>query len=180
MKKILIILLAILCIPISGFAMSLSTLENNPNRYLKVDEDSVNAVYLDTYSVKSIRYSPPYYTLSAQTYYVNYEYCMIASNSVIFNYDYNHSVKTTREQIVLNMLQNNETLTEDAIESNIENALRKDSGINLNYQVQDTWTLIGQKIKSPAGDRQNIDISYDSPGYALAQYVFHTYYNQYF
>lgn len=180
MKKILIILFAILCIPISGFAISLSTLENNPNRYLKVDEDSVNAMYLDTYSVKSIRYAPPYYTLSAQTYYVNYKYCMIGSNSVIFNYDYNHSVKTTRKQIVLNMLQNNETLTEDAIESNIENALRKDSGINLNYQPQDTWTLIGQKIKSPAGDHENIDISYDSPGYALAQYVFHTYYNQYF
>ncbi|SDA39155.1 hypothetical protein SAMN02910343_00245 [Dialister histaminiformans] len=180
MKKIMIILLAILCIPVSSFAISLSTLENNPNRYLKVDEDSVNAMYLDTYSVKSIRYAPPYYTLSAQTYYVNYKYCMIASNSVIFNYDYNHSVKTTRKQIVLNMLQNNKTLTEDAIESNVENALRKDSGINLNYQLQDTWTLIGQKIKGQAGDHENIDISYDSQGYALAQNIFHSYYNQFF
>ena len=41
MKKILIILLAILCIPLSGFAMSLSTIQNNPDRYLKVDEDAV-------------------------------------------------------------------------------------------------------------------------------------------
>ena len=72
MKKILIILFAILCIPISGFAISLSTLENNPNRYVKVSENSEAAEYLDTYSVKSIRYVPPYYTLSATTYWVHY------------------------------------------------------------------------------------------------------------
>jgi len=47
MKKILIILLAILCIPLSSFAISLSTLENNPNRYLKVAEDSEAAEYID-------------------------------------------------------------------------------------------------------------------------------------
>lgn len=44
MKKILIILLAILCIPVSTFAITLSTLQNNPDRYLKVDEDSTAAM----------------------------------------------------------------------------------------------------------------------------------------
>ena len=68
MKKILIILLAILCIPISSYAMSLSTLQNNSSRYLRIDDNYETATYLDTYSVKSIRYAPPYYTLSATIY----------------------------------------------------------------------------------------------------------------
>lgn len=58
MKKILIILFAILCIPISGFAISLSTLENNPDRYFKFSEDSQTAIYLDTQSVDSLQYNP--------------------------------------------------------------------------------------------------------------------------
>ena len=87
MKKILIILLSILCIPISAFAISLTTLQNNPDRYLKVDEDSTAAMYLDTYSVKSIRYSPPYYTLSAKTYFVLYPYDYIILCTQTFNYD---------------------------------------------------------------------------------------------
>ena len=40
MKKILIILLAILCIPISSYAMSLSTLQNNSSRYLRIDDSN--------------------------------------------------------------------------------------------------------------------------------------------
>lgn len=47
MKKILIILLAILCIPISSFAISLSTLENNPQRYEDLGGSTGIELYLD-------------------------------------------------------------------------------------------------------------------------------------
>lgn len=47
MKKILIILLAILCIPISSYAMSLSTLQNNSSRYLRIDDNYETATYLE-------------------------------------------------------------------------------------------------------------------------------------
>lgn len=59
MKKILIILLAILCIPISSFAISLSTLENNPQRYEDLGGSTGIELYLDYNSVQSLVYNPP-------------------------------------------------------------------------------------------------------------------------
>ena len=70
MKKILIILLAILCIPISGFVMSLSILKNNPNRYIEISELQGMTVYLDSDSIQSLVYNPPYYRMKITAYNV--------------------------------------------------------------------------------------------------------------
>lgn len=178
MKKILIILLAILCIPVSTFAITLSTLQNNPDRYLKVDEDSTFAMYLDTYSVKSIRYSPPYYTLSAKTYFVLYPYDYISLCSETFNYDYKYSMSSTVNRIIIYMNQNDETLDYDVVTSRTETALQENSGITYSMTYLASWKFNGQLLKEPASEPISDDATYPKRPYWMAQAVFKTYYNQ--
>lgn len=181
MKKILIILFAILCIPISGFTISLSTLENNPNRYVKVAENSEFATYLDTYSVKSIRYVPPYYTLSATTYWVRYTHNDIVTRSNLFNYDYNYSMRSTIDKVISEMNQNDESLDFEEISTRVENSLRENSGINANTTILSVWRLNGRLIKNfSSGHSTSLEIDYDTFGYLTAQAIFQTYYSQNF
>lgn len=181
MKKILIILFAILCIPISGFAISLSTLENNPNRYVKVAENSEAAEYLDTYSVKSIRYVPPYYTLSATFYLVRYTHNDILVNSSIYNYDYNYSSKTIITKVIADMKLNDEPLDYSKIATRAENLLSENSGIEVNDTFLSAWKLNGKLItNSSLGSSDSDKVNYGTFGYLSAQAVFKTYYKQNF
>lgn len=181
MKKILIILLAILCIPISSYAISLSTLENNPNRYVKVAEDSEAAEYLDTYSVKSIRYVPPYYTLSATTYLVRYTHNHILTISNLFNYDYNYSMRSTIDKVISEMNQNDESLDSEEFLTRVENSLRENSGINANTTILSVWRLNGRLITNFSNSPStSSEINYGSFGYLTAQAIFKTYYSQNF
>lgn len=181
MKKILIILFAILCIPLSSYAITLSTLHNNQDRYLKVDEDSTGAMYLDTYSVKSIRYSPPYYTLSAKTYFVLYPYDYIILCTQTFNYDYNYSMQSTLTRIVSDMNQNDEALDDDVVISRAQAAVQENSGITYSMTFLASWKFNGhngQLLKEPAHEPISDDATYPERPYWMAQAVFKTYYNQ--
>lgn len=178
MKKILSILLAILCIPISAFAISLTTLQNNPERYLKVNEGSDATIYLDTYSVKSIRYAPPYYTLSAKIYFVHYPYDYISLCSQTFNYDYNYSMSSTVKRIIIYMNQNDETIDYDVVTSRTETALQEHSGITYSMTHLAAWKFQGQLLKTPSNETISDDAAYPEISYWIAQAVFKTYYNQ--
>lgn len=181
MKKILIILLAILCIPVSSFAISLSTLQNNSNRYLKIDDNYEVAIYLDTYSVKSIRYTPPYYTLSATIYLVRYPLNDIIVYSSIYNYDYNYSTKTTIKKVISDMKQNGEPLDSEEISTRVENSQRENSGIEVNNTFLSAWKLNGQLItNSSLGSSSMDNVNYGTFDFAIAVEVFKTYYHQYF
>ena len=180
MKKILIILLAILCIPISSYAISLSTLENNPNRYLKVAEDSEAAEYIDICSIKSIRYSPPYYTLSAKLYFAKFADNRIYDYYEVFNYDYTYSPESTRKRVISDMNQSYEPLDEDVIASRVNEALLQNSGIFSNIEALSCWTLDGHlKAKFPPGSQTwERTLAYNTRGYDKANAVFQTYYKQ--
>lgn len=56
-----------------------------------VKENQSCAVYVDTNSIQSLRYSPPYYTLKGDTYIVTYANESIYKYNTAFNYDYNKS-----------------------------------------------------------------------------------------
>ena len=64
MKKILLLLLGLILIPFSAFAISLSEIQSDPGRYVKVAEGQTTTMYVDSYSIQSLRYAPPYYTMS--------------------------------------------------------------------------------------------------------------------
>lgn len=179
MKKILFILLAIICIPVSSFAISLSTLQNNPEKYLKISEDYEYEHYLDLGSVKSIRYSPPYYTISANTYTVDYESNLIFSDSNIYNYDYNYSRKLTRIRIISEMNEKWEPLNEEIVKSRVEEALHENSGISSTVTLLADWAFDGRLIKRmPPNYTFHGDTHYGTPDYCMANAVYKAYYNQ--
>lgn len=186
MKKILIILLAILCIPISSYAISLSTLENNTQRYFKVYENDQFAMYLDTQSVESIQYAPPYYTLGANMYFVRYSTNELAEFSLIYNYDYTYSLESKHKQIIKNMKQNGEALDDNVIKTKLENILQdkeENSGIEYSSVLLSFWDLNGhliQSINSYQAFPEFTKIKYLTQGYLQAELIFYTCYNQLF
>lgn len=182
MKKILIILLAILCIPISSYAISLSTLENNPDRFKKIGETYEVSAYIDIASIKSIRYSPPYYTLGIKTYYVIYSNDMIFAYSEVYNYDYSYSLESTMKRVISNMQETGEPLDNDTIYSRTLSALQNNSGIKSNSTFTSAWNLEGKPFKSPKYFHPKLDntVKYGTHDYEIAELLFKTYYNQSF
>ena len=198
MKKILIILLAILCIPISGFAMSLSILENNPNRYIEISELQGMTVYLDSDSIQSLVYNPPYYRMKITAYNVINNLKMIYAISWVFDYDYYYSAKSTSDRILAEMSENNEPMTKDMFSEKLEHNLREQTGIEMTMDPLAVWTTKGQlisnnkkHIKNAINDffiingMENIydrkfPVEYDTVGFYVAQKLFHSYYTQYF
>ena len=198
MKKILIILLAILCIPISGFVMSLSILENNPNRYIEISELQGMTVYLDSDSIQSLVYNPPYYRMKITAYNVINNLKMIYAISWVFDYDYYYSAKSTNDRILAEMSENNEPMTKDMFSEKLEHNLREQTGIEMTMDPLAVWTTKGQLIsnnkkyiKNAINDffiingMENIydrkfPVEYDTVGFYVAQKLFHSYYTQYF
>lgn len=197
MKKILIILLAILCIPISSFAISLSTLENNPQRYEDLGGSTGIELYLDYNSVQSLVYNPPYYRMKVKVYGVVYNQ-LICAYSCVLDYDYYYSTKSTASRIIADMNENNEPLDEDVYRERLDNSLRDYTGIEMTMEPIAVWTTKDRLISKnktylrkaanqfsaiygiPNVLDRTFPIEYDSNGYELAQYIFHSYYNQYF
>ena len=198
MKKILIILLAILCIPISSFAISLSTLENNPQRYEDLGGSTGIELYLDYNSVQSLVYNPPYYRMKITTYVVVPAFKSICAYSYIFDYDYYYSIESTGKRIIAAMNENNESMDEDVYRERLDNSLRDYTGIEMTMEPIAVWTTKDRLISKnktylrkaanqfsaiygiPNVLDRTFPIEYDSNGYELAQYIFHSYYNQYF
>ncbi len=197
MKKILIILLAILCIPISSFAISLSTLENNPQRYEDLGGSTGIELYLDYNSVQSLVYNPPYYRMKVKVYGVVYNQ-LICAYSCVLDYDYYYSTKSTASRIIADMNENNEPLDEDVCRERLDKSIRENTGIELTMEPLAVWTTRGKLIsnnknyfKNAANEfstitglenvyYQPIPVEFDTPAYYIAQYTFKSYYNQFF
>lgn len=197
MKKILIILLAILCIPISSFAISLSTLENNPQRYEDLGGSTGIELYLDYNSVQSLVYNPPYYRMKVKVYGVVYNQ-LIDVYSCVFDYDYYYSGESTGKRIIANMNENNEPLDEDVYRERLDRSIRENTGIELTMEPLAVWTARGKLISNNKNYLRNaanefstitglenvfyqqIPVEFDTAAYYIAQYTFKSYYNQFF
>lgn len=197
MKKILIILLAILCIPISSFAISLSTLENNPQRYEDLGGSTGIELYLDYNSVQSLVYNPPYYRMKVKVYGVVYNQ-LIDVYSCVFDYDYYYSGESTGKRIIADMNENNEPLDEDVYRERLDRSIRENTGIELTMEPLAVWTARGKLISNNKNYLRNaanefstitglenvfyqpIPVEFDTAAYYLAQYTFKSYYNQFF
>lgn len=84
-KRLLATLFPIVFMPYMIFAISLGTIQNNPSQYEKVFENAERTVYVDTNSIESLRYSPPYYTLKAKFYNISYSAERIIEYNMVFD-----------------------------------------------------------------------------------------------
>ena len=144
MKKILLLLLGLILIPFSAFAISLSEIQSDPGRYVKVAEGQTTTMYVDSYSIQSLRYAPPYYTIQGKIYYVSYTGNCIEKSTVIFNYDYDRSSVNLRKDL----MPNNPYITDADRGNALWNEIKANTGIKFTETDVYTYSLSGDYIET--------------------------------
>ena len=155
MKRLFLFFFLLLSIPFHTSAISLDELQDNPQQYQMVDQSSGCAFFVDSDSIESLRYSPPYYTLKCTAYYVDYLKGYIFSSTANISYD------ISRRDFNPNKIKTSEL------------------GIYISNHYEDTWSLNGNYQPShPLVD--NNDCGINSPFYHVANYLFYKTYNEYY
>lgn len=177
MKNYLLPLLAsLMFLPMPTSAISLSELQSSPSQYAIIQELDSWTTYVDTTSIQSIRYAPPYYTISGKVYDVNYNDNTIIETNLMVNYNYNH--RFTNQDIAA-VFNQNRNLTGTALLDKVSSAIERNDGLSAGATSAYFWRLDGSYIS-------NVDafpIERISPGssiYFAANYFFYKCYDEYF
>lgn len=176
MKRILTLLFTLILIPFSTFAISRSDLQNNPERYVKVAEGQTDACYVDSYSIKSLRYAPPYYTIRAKVYGPDYAKNGIFEFTITCFYDYNRNSKQLMENIVAESPNKSDT---NSMAKKFMSQLNKNIGIKYTMTDINCYTLDGTYVNS-LRPFYNQSVVLNSNPYHAANYMFYKCYNIYF
>ena len=175
MKRMITISFMLLLIPLSCSAISLEELQSNPEQYEKIIEAPSGTIYLELNSIKSLRNSPPYYTLQAKVYSVLYDTVAIAESTRFFNYDDNRSTLSLLNKIVEENSkrsfseQNNMLLTE----------LEKDCGMSYSDETVKYYKFNGE-FAGTGTPLYSQKIKYNTNIAFVASCAFKQYYKHYF
>ena len=172
-KRLLATLFPIVFMPYMIFAISLGTIQNNPSQYEKVFENAERTVYVDTNSIESLRYSPPYYTLKAKFYNISYSAERIIEYNMVFDYDYNYSLETISKKII----KDYPYYSVDEKVKLLLQSMDKNSGMTCCINEAHLWTLDG----SDTGTRSTyprIKCVPHSLAYEAGLYMFFKYYDK--
>ena len=172
-KRLLATLFPIVFMPYMIFAISLSTIQNNPSQYEKVFENATFTAYVDPNSIESLRYSPPYYTLKAKYYQISYSQEKILEFNVVFDYDYNYSLETISKKII----KDYPYYSDDEKVKLLIQSMDKNSGMTCCINEAHGWTLDG----SDAGTRypyHRTKCGTRSIAYKLGLCIFSKYYDR--
>ena len=155
MKQLFLFFFLLLSIPFHTSAISLDELQDNPQQYQMVDQDSEYAIFVDSDSIESLRYSPPYYTLKCTSYLVDYLRNVIGSFTMNISYDISYR------------------------DFNPNKRKTTELGIYISGHLEDIWSFNGNyQPSSPSFDNRNCDIG--SPFYHVANYLFYKAYDEYY
>lgn len=179
MKYLLASAAIFLLAPVSAMAISLSEITDNPSQYKQLLEDKNHILYLDTNSVESLRYSPPYYTMRGTFYLVSYSSNEITSITLTADYDYNRSARSIRNIIAKYDVQNNVYETKDSFWEKYCREKNNDCGISMSTTELNIWDLDGNFINN-APSAYNKTPNFESNGYQMASDLFEQYYNEEF
>ncbi len=172
-KRLLATLFPIVFMPYMIFAISLSTIQNNPSQYEKVFKNAELTVYVDTNSIESRRYSPPYYILQAKFYHILYPEEIIIESNMVFDYDYNYSLKTMSKKIAKDYPYYS---VDEKLKLLIQ-SMDKNSGMTLCINKIRVGTLDGSYIGTATPDRR-IKCNSRSKFHKLGLYIFSKYYDR--
>ena len=172
-KRLLATLFPLVFMPYMIFAISLGTIQKNPSQYKKVFEDAAWTTYVDTNSIESLRYSPPYYTLKAKFYNISYSEDQILELNIVFDYDYNYSVETMSKKIG----KDYPYYSEDEKIKLIIQSIYKNSGMTCCINKAHVWTLDGSAVGTTSPYRR---AKCEPRGifYKLGSYIFLKHYNK--
>ncbi len=172
-KRLLATLFPIVFMPYMIFAISLGTIQNNPSQYEKVFENAAFTTYVDPNSIESLRYSPPYYTLKAKFYHIDYSEDRILEFNIVFDYDYNYSLETISKKIIKDYPYYS---VDEKFELLLQ-SMDKNSGMTCCINEAHDWTLDGSDAgTSPPYPRTKCGPR--SIFYKLGSYIFSKYYDR--
>lgn len=155
MKRLFLFFFLLLSIPFHTSAISLDELQDNPQQYQMICQNAECAIFVDSDSIESLRYSPPYYTLKCTVYWVNYLQDAIGLFTININYDISHQYFTPPKRKMSEL------------------------GIYSSRHYEDNWYLNGNYQSSDSFfNNRNCDIG--SPNYHVANYLFYKAYDEYY
>ena len=155
MKRLFLFFFLLLSIPFHTSAISLDELQNNPQQYQMVAQNSKYTTFVDSGSIESLRYSPPYYTLKCTYYGVDYLGGYIFSITANISYNISHRDFNPNKRKISEL------------------------GIYISNHLEDRRSLNGNsQPSSPFFD--NTDCAINSPTYHVANYLFYKAYDEYY
>lgn len=173
MKKLIVLLFVLLSIPLSCSAISLSELQSNSERYKNIAETPNGGLYIDTNSIKSLRYTPPYYTMQAKSYITLYNISVILEDTVTYNYDYTRSF----DYLIKKVNKENPSMPNQEKEKLLLHEVTINCGINSSFIDRSSYKFTGEFITAIENEYDK-KINYRSGSFAAANYIFKKVYNQ--
>lgn len=180
-KHLLTALIPLTLAPLTAFTISLSEIQNNPQKYVKIGEDIYSAYYVDTESIKLLRDASPYYTLQADIYDVTYTSRYIFQETAVYNYDYTRSFDSIDKKLtkLFATKGTEDLLYSKAYSSALASELEKDSGIIYSNSTIDAYSFDGTYLSSlPPSTDLKADFGTQSCSYA--NFVFYKHFGTYF
>lgn len=167
MLRLLLLPIILILIPITSHAVSLNDIHNNPNQYILVYSDEKIEEYVDTNSIKSIRYAPPYYVINANALIVSYQHNIIMQTDETFFYNYDNNI---RALLKLGMSK-----------QDLANRINMDAGIKYKVNSTSSFNFDGSSFAPTEILHQAPEIPvFLSPVYHSAMFAFYKTYNLYF
>ena len=167
MLRLLLIPIILILIPLTSHAVSLNDIHNNPNQYTLVYSDEKIEEYVDTNSIKAIRYAPPYYVINANTLLVSYQHNIIMQTDETFFYNYDNNIRTL--------------LKSGMSKQELANRINMDTGLKYKVNSTSAFNFDGSSFMPTEILHQEPEIpGFLSPVYHSAMFAFYKTYNLYF
>ena len=155
MKRLFLFFFLLLSIPFHTSAISLDELQDNPQQYQLIRQNTKCAIFVDSDSIESLRYSPPYYTLKCTSYLVDYLQNVIGSFTMNISYDISYR------------------------DFNPNKRKTSELGIYISGHLEDIWSFNGNYQPCHPWVSNN-DGDINSPAYHIANYLFYKAYDEYY
>lgn len=178
-KKIIVTLFVFLSMQVTAFAVSLNELDNSPQKYVKVFETRSYALVVDAASINIVRETPPYYTLQANEYLVDYASATIAQYQLTVTYDYQRS---TQGLIKLIYAQTPKITKEIFLERYAEEAVAN-CGMTYSSKISSVYYDFNGRVKHDHPsyvEKYNQRIRAGSDIFDVSNYMFKKQYGVYF
>lgn len=178
MKKIIFAFLLLLLTPLTTHAISFDELTNNSAQFKNVHESRESSYYINVNTVKTIRYAPPYYTMKAQGYIIDYSLQRIIECDILTNYNYNRSFNP----LAIKLKHEHPNMSPTQILKILIKEINEDSGITANMDEVSLYKFNGEFVTKDKRfyNNYNQSINITSPLASMANYMFYQGYNMYF
>ena len=155
MKRLFLFFFLLLSIPFNTSAISLDELQDNPQQYQLIRQNAEFAIFVDSDSIESLRYSPPYYTLKCTFYLVDYLQDIIGSFTMNISYDISYRDFNPNKRKISEL------------------------GIYSSRHLENRWSLNGNyRTCHPLFSNSDCDIKANV--YHIANYLFYKAYDEYY